>query len=158
MFLSRPYLFSRGVTCARLKQSGKQLSVKEQFARCATSSENTAGHAFIRDVGIYSTGEDFAIIPDMSLYTLAGVTVGNDVSLWSEYNTSNENGSYTVSASLELSVFCIFRFLSAKKSAIVVHAVRFSSSVRVLALSAAVCSISFTVAQRFLWSCDRLLI
>ena len=81
MFLSRPSLFSRGVTCARWKRSGKQPSVKEQFARCATSTENTAGHAFIRDVGIESTGEDFAIIQDMSMYTAAGVTVDNDVSL-----------------------------------------------------------------------------
>ena len=36
--------------------------------------------AFIRDVRIESTGEDIAIITDMSLYTSAGVTVDNDVS------------------------------------------------------------------------------
>ena len=83
MFLSRLSLFIRGVTCARLKRSGKQPSMKEQFTRYTTSSENTAGHAFIRYVGIESTGEDFAIIPDMSLYTSAGVTVDNDVSLCS---------------------------------------------------------------------------
>ena len=145
MFLSRPSLFSKGVTCARLKRSGKQPSVKEQFVRHATSSENTAGHAFIGDVGIESTGEDFAIIPDMSSYASVGVKVDNDVTLWSAQNTSNENGSYTVPASLEFSVFFIFRILSAIKSAIAVHAVRFSSSVGVLSLSA-VCSSSFTVA------------
>ena len=52
--------------------------------RCATSSENTTGHAFVRDEGIESTGQDFAIIQDMSLYISAGVTIDNDVSLWSE--------------------------------------------------------------------------
>ena len=68
--------------------------MKEQFARCATSSENTAGHAFITDVAIETTGEDFAIIPDMSLYTSAGVTVDNDVRLehtkreWTKYHAS----------------------------------------------------------------------
>ena len=58
MLLSRPSLFSRGITWACLKRFGKQLSMKEQFARCAMSSEYTTGQAFLTDVGIDSTGED----------------------------------------------------------------------------------------------------
>ena len=44
------------------------------------SSENTAGQAFITQVGTESTGEDFAVIAEMIMSTSTGVTVDNDVS------------------------------------------------------------------------------
>ena len=71
-------------------------------------------HHFITDVRSESAGEDFAVRAQMSLYDPAGVTVHNDANFLPEWNKSKENGSKTVPASLELSIFFIFQILSTK--------------------------------------------
>ena len=77
MFLSRPNFFRRGVTCANLNLSKKEIWDIDRLARLEIISENTAKQELIRDVGMKSIEDNLLEDLLMSWRTSAGVTEGN---------------------------------------------------------------------------------
>ena len=58
VFLSRPGLFWRGVTCANLNLSGKEPLYNDRLARLEIISENTMDQDLVGDVGMKSIEDD----------------------------------------------------------------------------------------------------